>query len=126
MTYSIDFRKKVLEIKRKENLSIRKTSSRFGICNATIVKWIKDITIKTSRNKQATKINMEALSEDVKRYPDSYMYERAKRLGVSKNGIWHALKRLNVTYKKNSKSSQKNRRRQIYLPRENQDIQRTR
>ncbi|SFI79179.1 IS630 transposase-related protein, partial [Nitrosomonas sp. Nm34] len=43
---------------------------------------------------------MEILAQDVKNYPDAYQYERAKRLGVSKQGINHALKRLSVTYKK--------------------------
>jgi hypothetical protein len=40
------------------------------------------------------------LAQDVKNNPDAYQYERAKRLGVSKQGINHALKRLGVTYKK--------------------------
>ncbi|SFI95504.1 IS630 transposase-related protein [Nitrosomonas sp. Nm34] len=43
---------------------------------------------------------MEKLAHDVKNYPDTYQYERAKRLGVSKQGINRALKRLGVTYKK--------------------------
>jgi transposase-like protein len=37
MTYSIDFRKKALEIRAKEKLSISKTAKRFGNCSTTIV-----------------------------------------------------------------------------------------
>ena len=38
--------------------------------------------------------------QDVKAYPDDYQYERANRLGCSKTGIHHALKRLNISQKK--------------------------
>ncbi len=43
---------------------------------------------------------MEILAQDVKDHPDAYQCERAKRLGVSTQGINHALRRLGVTYKK--------------------------
>ncbi|MFI0436101.1 MAG: IS630 transposase-related protein [Parachlamydiaceae bacterium] len=42
--------------------------------------------------------------EDVKKYPDAYMYERAQRLCVSSAGIRFALKRLNITHKKKPRS----------------------
>lgn len=100
MTYSHDFRKKVLSIKEKESLSFAKIAKRFDIGIATVVRWAKNIESKTSRNKPATKINMEALMRDVEAYPDAYQYERAQRLNVSKTGIGYALKRLGVTYKK--------------------------
>lgn len=58
---------------------------------------------------------MDALIDDIKTYPDAYQYERAKRLGVSQTGIWFALKRLNVTYKKNSSSSQGRSRKEICI-----------
>lgn len=43
---------------------------------------------------------MAALKKHVEEYPDAYQYERAAVLGVSASGIWSALKRLGVTYKK--------------------------
>ena len=43
---------------------------------------------------------MGALKKDVEAYPDGYNYERAARLGVSTSGIYYALKRLNMSYKK--------------------------
>ena len=64
-------------------------------------------------------MDMEALKQDVQKYPDAYLKERAERLRVSHNCVWHALKRLNVTYKKNSKSSKSGSRKKIYvLPRD--------
>jgi transposase len=101
MTYSKDFREKVLQIKTKKSLSIAKASERFGIGTTTLVNWLKGKIPENRRSKPATKIDMEALAVDIKEHPDGYSYERARRLGCSKNGVWYALKRLGVTYKKN-------------------------
>ena len=69
MTYSIDFRKKVLCIKAKERLSFAATGLRFGLGRTTIVNWSKSIAPKMRRNKTATKIDMQALSEDCSTLP---------------------------------------------------------
>jgi len=105
MTYSRDFREKVLSIKEKESLSFAKVAKRFDIGIASIVRWAKNIDSKKTRHKPATKIDMEALKKDIETYPDAYQYERAKRLNVSRMGVAHALKRLGVTYKKNPQPS---------------------
>ena len=105
MTYSLDFRKKVLAIKKAEKLSCEEVSKRFKIGIMTVVRWGHRIDSKRTRVKDAVKINMESLRDDIKKYPDAYQYERANRFNVSQSGIWHALKRLGVTYKKNVLSS---------------------
>lgn len=115
MTYSRDFREKVLSIKDKESLSFAKVAKRFDIGIASIVRWAKNIDSKKTRHKPATKIDMEALKKDIEAYPDAYLYERAKRLNVSRMGVAHALKRLGVTYKKNSQSSPSEFRKTICL-----------
>ena len=102
MSYPIEFRKKVLEIREKKKLSIEKTAVMFEIGKATIQRWLKKIEPCKTRNKPATKIDMEALKQDVIDYPDAYQRERAQRLGVSKTCIFYALKRLKVSYKKNT------------------------
>lgn len=106
MTYSIDFRKRILEIKKKRNLTFQTTSDLFGVSIRTLFNWSNRVEPKTKRNKPATKIDMEKLTEGVKQRPDDYQYERAERFGVSQWGIGSALKRLKITNKKNSKSSQ--------------------
>lgn len=58
---------------------------------------------------------MEALKQNIVDYPDAYQYERAKWFGVSKKSIWAALQRLNVSYTKNSKSSQIGSRKTLCL-----------
>lgn len=115
MTYSLDFRKKVLEVKTEEKLSYEETANRFKIGKTTRVRWHKKLEPQTTRNKPATKIDMERLKQDIEDYPDAYQYERAQRFGVSQKGIFEALKRLGVTYKKNSKTSQGGSRKTICI-----------
>ncbi len=104
MTYPLKFRQHVLAI--KEKLTYAKTASRFGVGMASLMRWNRRITPCTTHNKPATKIDMEALAQDVATYPDDYQYERAQRFGVSAQGIRHALKRLRVSRKKNTSASQ--------------------
>lgn len=118
MTYSVDFRRKVLEIKEKEQLTFAELCKRFGIGINSAVRWSKKLEPEATRNKPATKIDMEALKRDIQTSPDSYQYERAIRLKVSRSCVHFALKRLNVTYKKKSSASQSSSRKAQYvLPR---------
>lgn len=100
MTYSSDFRRKVLSVREQEGLTISEVAARFCVGVASVVRWLKHPEPKRMRNKPATKIDMQALARDVKDFPDAYQYERAQRLGCSAQGIAHALRRLKVTYKK--------------------------
>jgi len=122
MTYSIDFRKKVLAIKEKEKLSLESVSKRFGVGKNTVFVWTKKIWPLKNRNKAPTKIMIDKLKEDVTQYSDAYQYERAERLGASKSGIQKALKRLNITYKKSFKTSQGKRRREIGISEQNKTV----
>ncbi|MEH6453925.1 MAG: IS630 transposase-related protein [Psychromonas sp.] len=54
----------------------------------------------TTRQKPATKLDMDKLKQDVEDYPDDYQWERAKRLNVGKPAIHYGFKRLNISYKK--------------------------
>ena len=111
MAYSLDFRKRVFAVKKKEQLTFSETSKRFHVPMNTLFRWQRRIAPKTTRNKPATKINMEALRRDVRKHPDKFQYERAKDFGVTQGAIWFALQRLKISYKKNSVSSQGQRRR---------------
>jgi transposase len=51
MTYSIDFRKKVLSIKEQENLTLVEVSKRLGIGQASVMRWSQDIEPKRTRTK---------------------------------------------------------------------------
>jgi transposase len=115
MTYSPDFREKVLSIKEQEGLTQAEAAVRFGVGVASITRWNKCIEPQRTRTKPATKIDMEALEQDVKTNPDAYQYERAARLGVSQRAIGYALKRLGVSYKKNAVASEDRRRGAAYF-----------
>jgi transposase len=114
VTYPIQFRKKILKCK-SEGVSYRKLYKRFGISPTTIRRWEKQLEPKKTKNTPWKKLSKEGLKKDIEQYPDSYHYERAARLGVSKTRIFNALKSLDVTYKKNTKSSQSGSRKKIYV-----------
>ncbi len=67
---------------------------------ATVVRWLKRPEPQRMRYKPATEIDRIALARDVRDWPDATQSERATRLGVSARGIGHALRRMNITYKK--------------------------
>lgn len=113
--YSVDFRMKVLEMKKENKLSFMSVAKRFGVGVASVFRWSKEPTPKFGRNKPATKVDMEALKEDIKKHPDAYQYERAERFRVSQNAIWQAIRRLEVTYKKNPLSSESGSRQAFYI-----------
>lgn len=104
MTYSIDFRRKVLSIKEREQLSFEAIAQRFEVGKASVLRW--SLEVRRTRHKPATQIDMEKLKPDVEPYPEAYQYERAQRLGVSQRGIGYALKRLRISRKKNLFTSQ--------------------
>ncbi|HGJ5882379.1 IS630 transposase-related protein, partial [Arsenophonus sp.] len=104
MSYSLDFRRKVLAIKKDKSLSIRETAKRFCIVSATVSRWIKQIEPKPTAFR-SRKIDKSALEKEVRQYPDAYQRERAIRFGVCQKAIWQALKKLSITYKKNIQPS---------------------
>jgi transposase len=122
MTYSPDFREKVLTIKQQEGLTQAEAAVRFRVGVASITRWGKRLESKRTRTKPATKIDMKVLEEDVKTHPDAYQYERAARLGVSQRAIGNALKRLGVSYKKNIVTSESGRKRTACLSGKNDRV----
>ena len=81
-------------------MSIRQVCAFYDISKATLHNWLKDSSIKLTRNKSPSKVPNEALLKDVEQHLDDYMYERAKRFDCSKSGIEAALKRLGISQKK--------------------------
>lgn len=76
MTYSPDFRRKALRVRKKENLNLAKVSKRFSVSLASVMRWSITLEAKIKRNKSATKIDMETLKNDVSMYPDAYPLRR--------------------------------------------------
>ena len=105
MTYSADFRTQVIKSVKDKDMSIRQACIFYDISKTTLQRWLKNPSIKQTRDKPPSKIPNEALLKDVAQYPDDYMYERAQRLGCSKSGIDIALKRLGIRQKKDLRAS---------------------
>ena len=106
MAYPGFFRRKVLEYKVKHNLTIQATADYFKIGTASIVRWAHKPEPQKTRYRKPTKLPDKVMLQDIEDYPDDYQFEIAQRLGVTPMGICHALKRLKITRKKNSVTSQ--------------------
>jgi len=52
-----------------------------------------------TRNKPATKINMDRREKDIERHLDDYQWQPGQRFGVTQSAIHYALQRLGVSYK---------------------------
>ena len=87
MAYSIDLRRKVLSVREAEGLTITQVLTRFCVGIAKVLRWLKRIEPQLTRIKPATKIDRIVLARDVREHPDAYLHERARRLGVSVQGI---------------------------------------
>jgi transposase len=104
MTYSADFRAQVIKNIKQQDMSIRQACIFYNISKTTLQRWLKNPSIKQTRDKPPSKISNEALLKDVEQHPDDYMYERAQRFNCSKSGI-AALKRLGISQKKDLRTS---------------------
>ena len=106
MAYSLEFRKRVFSVKEARKLTFKDTSELFGIDIRTLFRWQQRLEPHTTRNKPATKIDMQALKVDLESNPDRFQYERAQDYGVSQAAIFYALGRLRISRKKNARPSQ--------------------
>jgi transposase len=99
MAYSVDFRRKVLSVRRKKGLTIAEVAARFDVGMASVVRWSKNVERKPQGTRHR-KLDLAALRQDVLDHPDAYQHERAQRFGVAQNAIFVALKKLTLSYKK--------------------------
>lgn len=106
MKYSIDFRKKVLEVKKSEGLSVRQTASRFHLSTQTVHRWMQTIVAKPMGPKKPHKLDWHALKQAAEQQNDAHLLELAERFGVSINAVFYALKKMNLHRKKNVGTSQ--------------------
>lgn len=107
MTYPLAFRKKVLSVKKAQNLTYAETAKRFEIGKNTLVRWNRNIEPKATKNRPSLKLDLNLLKQDVKDNPDSYEYERAAKFNVSKSCIHAALKKLKLSHKKRHLNTRK-------------------
>ena len=99
-----------MDYKTKKGLTFEQTSHHFDIGIRTLFRWSSSLSPCNKRQKPATKIDMDALKHDVENSPDAYQCERALRCGVHQSTMYYALKRLGISYKKNTTTSKSQRR----------------
>ena len=104
MTYFLDCHKQVLK-SLDEGMTFAGAAELYNLSPTTIQNWKRRVHSKTTRQTKPHKISDDVLLNDVKEYPDDYQYERARRLNCSKTGIYHALKRLGISQKKDLSAS---------------------
>ena len=115
MTYPVLFRRKVLSVREEEGLTIAQVAKRLDVGVSTVLRWLKNIHPQPL-NRGMRKINLADLAQNVREHPELYLHERALIFRTSAVSIFHALKKLRVTYKKNPFPSRGRRKRTAHLP----------
>jgi len=105
MSYDTRFRKKVLDFIDKGN-TIKTAHELFGVGTTTIKEWkkLKRATGSLANRplkRNSRKICLERLESHISESPDSYQSEVAELFGCTQPAVHYALKRLNLTRKKN-------------------------
>ena len=86
MTYSIDFRRRVLSIRKKEGLTLEQTSQRFGVGRASLCRWLKRLEPDRCKPRKR-KIDPAALARDMRQYPESQQFPTLETLVYHKKSI---------------------------------------
>jgi hypothetical protein len=88
MSYPIKFRRHILHAKARDCLSFADVSLRFSVDIASVKRGSKQLEPKPYKPRKDRKVDLEALRDDVRTYPDAYQYEHAERFGVTRKAIW--------------------------------------
>jgi len=104
MAYSIDFRKRAIEYIDAGH-TYKELYEAFKIYPSAIERWRKLLdktgTLEPQYNETRTgKIDLSKLQKAVEERPDAYLSELAIQFNCTKQAIFYALKRLEITLKK--------------------------
>jgi transposase len=106
MSYSVDLRTRTLDFIERGG-SKAEASKLFKVSLKSVFNWVRQK--KTHGNLEAKKrrlgaykIDEQRLRSHIEHHPDDYLREIAFALGFSTSGVKSALKRLKISYKKNS------------------------
>lgn len=102
MRYSNDLRKRALDFISSGG-SQSAAAARYQVTRRTLYNWLNapdSFAYVKPGPRTPRKLDWEALRQYVAEYPDLMLKEYAAHFGVSVNGIFHACKRLGLSYKK--------------------------
>jgi transposase len=101
MTYGLDLRERVVLFVSGGG-SKAAASRNFKVSLWCVKNWCSREDLSAKPHPQRfNKINMQKLYRHLQDHPDAILRERAIEFGVTNQAIWHGLKRLKVTHKKN-------------------------
>lgn len=106
MTYSVDFREKVVAFVQNGG-GQREAARRFDISLWCVRDWLARQNLQPRQKgvPRQRKLDKEALRAHVRDYPDALIRERAAHFGVYPNAIGVALKSMKLTHKKRRSST---------------------
>lgn len=104
MTYGLDFRKRVISYVQLGH-SKKDTCDLFGISTNTLYLWEKQLETKghlerKPRALSPRKLPLDQLENYVREHPDAFLREIAEYFNCSIPSVWAALKKVNITLKK--------------------------
>lgn len=97
MSYSPDLRKQALKFAATHGFAA--AARTFHLSRTTIYQWRTKPVAGKPGPRHARTIDMAALAAHVAAHHDMYLSERARHFGVSINGIWVAMRRLDICKK---------------------------
>ncbi len=103
-SYGIDFRKRVINYVEAGH-SKKETCQLFGISTNTLYLWEKQLKElghleRQKRKPSPRKLPLDKLEAFVNQHPDAFLREIAEHFDCSIPSVWAALKKLNITLKK--------------------------
>jgi len=99
MTYSLDFRQRVVSFIR-EGGSQKEAMHIFKISHNTIYRWSMSDDLRPKKHgPRQRKIDTAALARHVKEYSDAKLSERAAHFGVHTSAIWYQLRKMKLVKK---------------------------
>lgn len=101
MTYGIDLRRRVVSFVESGG-SKKEASKIYKVSLWCVQDWCKRTNLAANKHpSRFRKIDMKKLSLYIQNNNDAILREIALEFNVSEQAIWHALRRLKVTNKKN-------------------------
>jgi transposase len=103
--YSIDLRTRIVEFVDKVG-SKAEAARRFNVCRMTVHRYVnaqrEGRLSPKPQGGSKPRLDSERLRQEVRRRPDATLHTYGKTLGVSHVAVWHRLRQLAITLKKNS------------------------
>jgi len=103
MAYSIDFIKRAIEYKQEGHTFVQLHEA-FEIPSATYYDWEEKLDSgyygREIKRERKRKIDKDELKRQIAEKPDAFLRELAEKHGCTESAVFYALKKLNITRKK--------------------------